>query len=144
MSAISSGSFTGGCQCGALRYECSAEPMFAAHCHCNACQKASGSPSATLFAVPKSALKITGEVKYYESRADSGNIAGRGFCSVCGGRVLGRSSGMPDSVAIMAGSMDDPSLLAPGMIIFAENAPTWFHMDPALQKFPGMPQPSGG
>jgi hypothetical protein len=138
------GPFTGGCLCGALRYECDAEPMFPGHCHCNACQKASGSPFVTIFAVPKSALKITGEVKYYESRADSGNIARRGFCPVCGGRVLGGSSGMPDLVAIMAGSMDDPSLLAPGMIIFAENAPPWCHMDPALPKFPGMPDLPGG
>jgi hypothetical protein len=44
----------------------------------------------------------------------------------------------------MAGSMDDPSWIEPGMNIFTENAQPWSHMDPALPQFPGMPEPPGG
>ena len=139
MSASFPGPFTGGCLCAAVRYECSAEPMFPGHFHCKACQKASGGAFVTAFAVPEAALRVTGEIKYFESRADSGNIARRGFCPNCGGRVLSHSSGMPDLVVVVAGSMDDPSWLEPGMNIFTGSAQPWCHMDPDLPKFPAMP-----
>ncbi len=29
--------FSGGCACGAIRYECSADPAFSWHCHCRDC-----------------------------------------------------------------------------------------------------------
>ncbi len=59
-------SLTGGCQCGAVRYECSAEPLFTGNCHCRDCQKATGGAYVPAFAVPVQSVKITGDVKYYE------------------------------------------------------------------------------
>ena len=64
----------GGSMCGAVRYECTAEPMFMGNCHCRDCQHASGSAYAPAIGVPKTAVKITGDVKYYESKADSGQF----------------------------------------------------------------------
>ena len=55
--------FTGGCACGAIRYECSADPILSLNCHCRDCQRASGSPFATVLLVPQDAVKITGAVK---------------------------------------------------------------------------------
>ena len=34
--------FEGGCLCGAVRYTCNAEPVFAGHCHCVDCRRSSG------------------------------------------------------------------------------------------------------
>ena len=34
--------FTGGCACGAIRYEISAEPVFMNDCQCRDCQQSSG------------------------------------------------------------------------------------------------------
>ena len=102
-------SLTGGCQCGAVRYECSAEPLFTGNCHCRDCQKATGGAYVPAFAVPVQSVKITGDVKYYESRSDSGNTFSRGFCPTCGGRVFGKTSGFPQFILITAGSLDDPS-----------------------------------
>jgi hypothetical protein len=56
-------------------------------------------------AVPATALKITGNVKYYDSKTDSGNIFSRGFCPECGARMFGKSSGLPHLVMITAGSL---------------------------------------
>ena len=82
---------TGGCLCGAIRYEFAAEPMFPGHCYCQQCQKRGGGGHASAFAVPKAALQVTGEVKRYASTADSGNTVQHGFCPNCGSTVMGGS-----------------------------------------------------
>jgi hypothetical protein len=130
---------TGGCLCGAVRYECSAEPFFSGNCHCRDCQRSSGGAYVPALAVPASAVKISGEVKYYDSRADSGNTLSRGFCPTCGARLFGRPSAMPQFMLITAGSLDDPSLYKPAMDIFTASAQPWDHMDPQVPKFSEMP-----
>jgi hypothetical protein len=74
--------FTGGCLCGRVRYECSADPIFMGNCHCRDCQKASGGAYEPDIGLPAAALKITGPVKYYDTKADSGNMLSRGFSGV--------------------------------------------------------------
>jgi len=131
---------TGGCQCGAVRYECAAEPLFSGNCHCRDCQKATGGAYVPAIAVPVQAVKITGEVKYYECRADSGHTFSRGFCPTCGGRVFGNTSGYPQFILITAGSLDDPSRFNPSMDFFTSSAQPWDRMDPELPKFPKQPK----
>jgi hypothetical protein len=132
--------FAGACLCGAVRYECSAEPVFAGHCHCRDCQKASGSPFTAVMAVLAAAVKITGNVKYYDSKAESGRTFSRGFCPECGARLFGKSSGLPDLMMISAGSLDDPSWFRPSMDFYVSSAQPWDHMNPALPKFPKLPE----
>lgn len=132
--------FTGGCRCRAIRYECSAEPLLSGNCHCRDCQMFSGSPFAANLAVPRDAVKITGEVKYYDVQTDSGNTFSRGFCPTCGSSLFGKPSGMPHLVVIAAGSLDDPSWYRPTMDIYTSSAQPWDYMKPDLAKFPKMPQ----
>ena len=131
---------TGGCMCGAVRYEISAEPVMAGHCHCRACQHASGAGGSSALAVPTEALKITGEVKYFGSPADSGHTSNRGFCPTCGSPLVGQSTGMEGITTVAVGSLDDPAMFKPTMDIFTDSAQPWDHMDPDLAKFPGMPE----
>lgn len=135
--------FTGGCICGAIRYQCSAEPMMTANCHCRSCQRASGGAFVTILAVPRDAVKITGEAKYYDVEADSGHTASRGFCPDCGARLFGKPTAMPEMMGINASSLDEPHRFRPGMDIFTERAQPWVCMDPDLPKFPGMPEQPG-
>ena len=51
--------FSGGCACGAIRYESTAEPAMMLHCHCRHCQRASGGPFSSYVIVPKEAFKLT-------------------------------------------------------------------------------------
>jgi hypothetical protein len=131
--------FTGSCLCGAARYECSAEPVFAGNCHCRDCQKFSGSPFVSMMAVPVGALKINGAIKYYDRKADSGNTFSRGFCVECGAHMFGKSSRLPQLVVITAGTLDDPSWFRPAMDFYVSSAQPWDHMDPGLPKFPKLP-----
>ncbi|MGH7831008.1 MAG: GFA family protein [Candidatus Binatia bacterium] len=132
--------FTGGCICGAVRYECSAEPIATGNCHCRDCQKAGGGAFASALAVPATALKITGEVKYYDTKGDSGQTVSRGFCPNCGARLFGKSKAMADVTTILAGSLDDPRGFRPAMDIYTASALPWTYMNPELPKFQKTPQ----
>ena len=126
---------TGGCSCGAIRYEISADPVFMLNCHCRDCQRATGSAYAPVVVVPRSAVRITGEVKYFKVVGESGKYVERGFCPKCGSRVNGNLERFPDVVGFLAGSLDDPSLHKPGVDLFTASAHHWDHMAPHLQKF---------
>jgi len=132
---------TGGCICGGIRYECNADPILMCNCHCRDCQRASGGAYAALIGVARSAVKITGSVKYYEPVRDSGKPIKRGFCSNCGARLFGLPSVLPDVTIIMAASLDDPSIFKPSGDYFVASAQPWDYMNPAVQKFSkGPPQ----
>ena len=132
--------FTGGCACGAIRYECSAEPLIVVNCHCRDCQRARGSAFSTALAVPTDSLKLLqGEPKYYKVTADSGNIAHRGFCSECGSPVFAGNSNNAQIVAILVGSLDDPSWCTPMIDIWTQSAQPWDYMNPDIPKVSTQP-----
>jgi len=125
--------------CGAVRYECTGEPLFMGNCHCRDCQRASGGAYNAAIGVPRNAVKVTGEVKYFESKVDSGNITKRAFCQNCGSRLFSLPPFAPDLMVLTAGSLDDPSIFKPAMDIYVSSAQSWDHMNAALPKFPKMP-----
>jgi hypothetical protein len=133
-------SVAGGCLCGAVRYECAAEPVMAGTCHCLDCQKSSGAGGAPTLFVPQVAVQITGEVKYYASKGDSGQSVERGFCPNCGSPLFGKPAAMPDMLGIRAGTLDDPSIFTPGMHIYASRAQSWDVMNPDTPQFPQGPE----
>ena len=133
-------SISGGCACGAIRYECSAEPVIAGHCQCRQCQHDSGTGHGSHVGVPATALRVSGEPRFYESKADSGNTISRGFCTTCGAPVLSRNSGMTEMVFLRAGSLDDPCLFKPTMVVFTESGHDWDTLDPSLPRFERMPE----
>jgi hypothetical protein len=72
--------FTGGCQCGAVRYRVEAKPTGTSVCHCRMCQKAAGAPFMTFADVPKEAFVVTrGALATFRSS----EIAERGFVIAC-------------------------------------------------------------
>lgn len=131
---------TGGCACGSVRYECSAEPVMSAICYCRDCQRSSGGAFASVVLVPKAAFRMTkGEVKHHEITGDSGNKISRGFCSDCGSPILSLLFGSPALMAIKVGSLDDPTKFKPAASIYMASAPPWAPVLPDLPKFDKMP-----
>jgi hypothetical protein len=131
---------TGGCACGAVRYEISGAPVFSGNCYCRDCQRSSGTAMASILGVPKGTVKILqGEARYFELTADSGNKISRGFCPTCGTPLFSLLAGMPDLMGIKASSLDDPSRFSPGMNLFTSSAPAWAPLTENLPNFPKMP-----
>ncbi len=133
--------YSGGCSCGEVRYECSAEPVGMLNCHCRQCQYASGGGFSAGFFVDRNAFNLLqGMANFYELVADSGSIIRRGFCSSCGSQLFAEGNGNPDIIVIKPASLDDPTWFQPQLDIFMDCAQPWDHLDPALPKLPGMPE----
>jgi hypothetical protein len=124
----------GGCACGAIRYECDADPVIMMNCHCRDCQKASGSGYAAIVVVPKAAVQFRGELRYHKVVGQSGKTTERGFCPNCGSQIIVKSEGRPEVLGLQAGSLDDPTIYHPMMDVFTSSSQPWDHMDPKLQK----------
>src|SRR6516225_7100734 len=111
--------FSGGCACGAIRYDCSAQPLAMLNCHCRDCQRSTGGPFSAGVVVPAAAFKVLrGELRYYASPGALGGESHRGFCSNCGSPIAAWSDSAPQFVGIKVSSLDDPSWFKPQFDMF--------------------------
>ena len=127
---MSSAPLTGGCACGAVRYESGSGAEFSLHCHCRACQRASGTGHGSSIVVPLETFSLTGALSFYDQQSDRGTIVSRGFCPICGSPVLNKNSGYPEKRYIHAGSLDDPGAFKPDAVVFPESAQPWDYICP--------------
>ncbi|MDB6064634.1 MAG: Gfa-like protein [Pedosphaera sp.] len=135
--------FSGGCACGAIRYESTAEPVMMLHCHCRDCQQSSGGPFSSFVIVPTEAFKLLqGSLRFHASPSEMGGKTRRGFCPECSSPIYGKPDLIPHIIAIRTASLDDPNWFNPQADVWTSDAHPWDQMDPALPKFEKYP-PSG-
>lgn len=132
---------TGGCYCGAVRYEADGAPIMKARCHCRECQYFTGGEGNDFIAMPVAGFRITkGEPRSF-TRADLKSAATRQFCPDCGTPLLTKSPALPIAVILKVGSLDDPKLFeGPQVILQTADAHPFHHMPdgvPAFERFPG-------
>jgi hypothetical protein len=102
-------SWSGGCQCGAVRYRFTTLPKGAHICHCRMCQKAFGAFYAPLVGGPRAAFEVTrGELAFFRSS----DLADRGFCRDCG-TPLTFAYVEQDWLSVSIGSLDHPEAFPP-------------------------------
>ena len=122
---------TGGCLCGAVRYEASAPPDNTSYCHCRMCQRNVGNVFALHTTFPATALRFTkGSPKIYRSSA----FAERGFCASCGSPLTFRYRARPETIAVTVGSLDRPELARPEKHEGVESWVAWLEMDDGLPR----------
>ena len=129
--------FEGGCACGAVRYRCNADATRVYYCHCRDCQRATGTAFHTGLSVPRGSVAMLKDApREYSRPADSGNTVTEGFCATCGAPLYVYSSGRPGHMSLKAGSLDDPSKLAPSIQIWTTSAVSWSDTSGAEQRYP--------
>lgn len=126
--------FSGGCLCGAVRYEAQGRPINVRVCHCRLCQKAIGAAfnARALYEIDK--VAITGEV----ASVNSSPGLKRGFCPKCGTTLYS----MRETLGVMgltSGSMDDPSSFSPTEHIWVSSKQPWLKLDDGLPQYPEGP-----
>ena len=127
---------TGGCQCGAIRYAITDEPIMAATCHCRDCQYSSGGAPAHALIFPTGSITLLrGNPKEHRYRGESGHTVMRSFCADCGTPLFGNSAGMGYDI-VRAGSLDDPEAFHARASLWTDSAPSWHHVDRSVPHFP--------
>jgi hypothetical protein len=119
---------TGGCQCGAVRYEVRSAPFGVHVCHCRMCQKAVGGPFAVICPVLKADFRLTrGAMAHFWSS----DVARRGFCQNCGTPMTFEYPDAPD-LGLLVGTFDHPDRIAPEIQYGIESRLPWYGHLPQL------------
>ena len=131
--------YTGGCACGAIRYEVTGEPMVMNDCQCRQCQRDSGTGHGSHLTFVGAPVKTSGEASQWEIVGEGGTRKSRAFCPTCGNPVYLTFPDMPEVFVASAGSLDDPDRYKPQLVMWASAGHGWDHLDPAVPKFAKMP-----
>lgn len=131
---------TGGCSCGAVRYQAKGEPLFSVLCYCRDCQKSSGAGHIPIVGVAKDGFAITGRTKGYTKPGGSGKNVTRHFCPECGSLLYGEPELVPNMVSIYVGALDDPAQFQPKTAIFTRSRADWDKCAMQLKEFETVPQ----
>ena len=119
---------TGGCLCGAVRYEARPDDRDAYYCHCRMCQLAFGNTRAALINLRKDQVAWTAAEPM---RYASSKFALRGFCGHCG-TPLTFEYLSSDHMDLSVGSFDDPGALRPVSHFAIESRIASWHVDDGL------------
>ena len=96
---------TGGCNCGAVRYEVTEPLVIASYCHCKRCQRRSGAAaSPNAHPAPGAFHIVQGEDRLKHWKPQDGGE--KWFCGDCGSSIFGRNLSHPDSIGIRMGTFD--------------------------------------
>lgn len=132
--------YSGGCACGAIRYETNHAPIFQNHCQCIDCQKRSGTGHGSYLTFAQRAeVRLEGKASNWRVAGDSGNDKIHAFCPTCGTPIFLTFAAMPDLIAVHAASLDDPGQFEPQALTYSFRGHAWDVIDPSLQAFERMP-----
>jgi hypothetical protein len=127
---------TGGCLCGAVRFELDAAPQSASWCHCTRCQRRTGAAaSAQARAQPGSFWLLQGEEALREFKPADGWA--KVFCGECGSQLWSRSPDEPPVMGIRMGAFDRDPGVRPSYRQYVDYAASWEPIpDDGLPRFP--------
>jgi len=132
--------FTGGCQCGAVRYEIAGESLAGYACHCRECQKQSASAFGVSVPVLENAFTITGETRRWERPTDSGSVTECYFCPKCGTRLYHSGRNRPGLITVKGGSLDDAGAVDFLAHIWVSRKAPWIDLPEHLPQWETQPQ----
>jgi hypothetical protein len=115
---------TGGCNCGAVRYEVTEPLVMAGYCHCKRCQRRTGAAASPSAHPAPGSFRITkgqDRLKYWKPE-DGGE---KWFCGDCGSAIYAHSPGHADPIGIRMGTFDEDPGVRPSVRSFVASAAPW-------------------
>ncbi len=128
--------FTGGCMCGAVRYEAVGEPFSVIHCHCPSCRKHNGGPVVTLAGFKSEQVTFKGDERKI---CESSPGVGRAFCGKCGTPLTWEGDGgeLGPIFEFHISTFDNPDVLVPTAHAFDPKRIPWFDIADNLPRYEG-------
>jgi hypothetical protein len=136
--------WTGGCLCGAVRYECEGDPASVGLCECTRCQNNSGSIGLIGVVWPKEKVTIKGELSVYEARIHDNLGLWRYFCPTCGSSVSITLDRYPAIRSMMGGTLDDKSRIKPTFAVWHSEGQPWVRLPEEMAVYPDYPEGTFG
>lgn len=123
--------WTGGCLCGAVRFQAQGNPDWVAICHCGSCRRHTGGALNAAAGFPAAKVSFQGKPSVY---ASSPGVE-RYFCPQCGTSIAYQSRQWPEDLHLFVGSFDHPQHLEPECHIHAEDGLAWLKLADQLPRF---------
>ncbi|MDE3069458.1 MAG: GFA family protein [Acidobacteriota bacterium] len=115
---------TGGCGCGAVRFEVSGRPTVALYCHCTRCQRRTGTATSCSARVSDEAFHVVqGQERLRAWRPEDG--AEKWFCGDCGSALFSLQRGARTVIAVRMGAFDGDPGVRPSARQFVDDAASW-------------------
>lgn len=128
---------TGGCGCGAVRYEVDRAPIFVNNCHCTLCQKQTGSTSVVnAFYEAEALTQLSGKTTRHVVKAGSGGDHVIVRCADCGTALWSHYPRLGElGLGLRAGTLDDPGAVKPDAVIFTASRMPWVALPEGIPSF---------
>jgi hypothetical protein len=125
----------GGCACGAVRYRLTSEPLFIHCCHCLNCQRQTGSAFVINALIEANRVEVlSGTPQPVEAPRDDGSAQTIFRCPICQIAVFSEY-GRPEVRFVRAGTLDDPSTVAPDVHIYTRSKLDWVTLPESVPAF---------
>ena len=127
---------TGGCMCGAVRYEVIGSPSRVLHCHCQSCRTHTGAAMATLAVLRADQVRFHGDAR--KAFASAPGVE-RAFCATCGTSITWETDFGDEGhiCALHISTFDDPEAMAPSGHSFYAERISWFDSADELPRHEG-------
>jgi hypothetical protein len=127
---------TGGCGCGAVRFEITEPLVSARYCHCTRCQRRTGTAASASGAVVPGLFRVVqGEDRLRAWKPEGG--AEKWFCGDCGSALFTRDRGDAERVGVRLGAIDGDPGVRPSARQFVAYAAPWEPIpDDGLVRYP--------
>jgi hypothetical protein len=128
--------FTGGCLCGAVRYEVTAPFASAGYCHCRRCQRRTGTAASANGRTEPGSFRVTAGAELLRAfRPETGFE--KWFCGECGSALFSRSPTDADEVGVRLGTLDSDPGVRPSYRQFTDYAAVWEEIpEDGLTRYP--------
>ena len=123
---------TGGCLCGAVRYETDGSPLHVAICHCSLCRRSVGAAAVPWASFRRAGLRVVRGAPAWHRSSDH---ARRGFCPSCGTSLFFETTLAPDEVDVTVASLDAAAAVAPTHHIWVPDRLPWTTIDDGLPRY---------
>lgn len=136
---------TGGCQCGACRFEARTPSEWVHVCHCLECRRQSASAFGITVSVASAGFRLTkGAPRGWTRPTDKGGTVECWFCPDCGTRLYHLDPADTATVFLKGGALDDPPDLTGVRHIWTVRRMPGVLIPDGAAQYPGDPDDGGG